>query len=128
MNISKGFRKCIASTLLASCCVAPALAMDKVKFNLAWLPQGSTGGILVAIAKGFYAEAGLDVSAVRGYGGQRTVNEIDQGLFEFGYGDRSASCSTARRVARRSWSAPSIRAGRRPCAISKNRNANCKAG
>lgn len=87
MNISKGFRKCIASTLLASCCVAPALAMDKVKFNLAWLPQGSTGGILVAIAKGFYAEAGLDVSAVRGYGGQRTVNEIDQGLFEFGYGD-----------------------------------------
>jgi len=87
MRINKGFRKFIASALLASCCAAPALAMDKVKFNLAWLPQGSTGGILVAIAKGFYAEAGLDVSAVRGYGGQRTVNEIDQGLFEFGYGD-----------------------------------------
>lgn len=65
----------------------PAAVVDKVKFNLSWLPQGSTGGVLVAIGKGFYAEAGLDVSAVRGYGGQRTVNEVDQGLFEFGYGD-----------------------------------------
>lgn len=61
--------------------------LDKVKFNLAWLPQGSTGGVLVAAAKGFYAEAGLEVQTQRGYGGQRTVNEIDQGLFEFGYGD-----------------------------------------
>jgi len=64
-----------------------AQAVDKVKFNLAWLPQGSTGGVLVAAAKGFYAEAGLEVQTQRGYGGQRTVNEIDQGLFEFGYGD-----------------------------------------
>ena len=67
---------------------APAAqAADAVRFNLAWLPQGSTSGVLVAIAKGYYAEAGLDVTATRGYGGQRTVNEVDQGLFEFGYGD-----------------------------------------
>ncbi|MBB3211065.1 NitT/TauT family transport system substrate-binding protein [Herbaspirillum sp. Sphag1AN] len=90
MTISKCIKKFLFSVVLGSCCAAPllpAVAADKVKFNLAWLPQGSTGGILVAIAKGFYAEAGLDVTAVRGYGGQRTVNEIDQGLFEFGYGD-----------------------------------------
>ncbi|ASU38243.1 nitrate ABC transporter permease [Herbaspirillum sp. meg3] len=87
MVISKCIKKFLVSVVIGSCCAAPAVAADKVKFNLAWLPQGSTGGILVAIAKGFYAEAGLDVSAVRGYGGQRTVNEIDQGLFEFGYGD-----------------------------------------
>jgi len=62
-------------------------ATRKVKVNLAWLPQGSTGGILVAIGKGFYAENGLEVEAMRGYGGQRAVNEVDQGLFEFGYGD-----------------------------------------
>jgi NitT/TauT family transport system substrate-binding protein len=75
---------CAGLMLLA----APAAqALDKVKFNLAWLPQGSTGGVLVAQAKGFYAEAGLEVQVQRGYGGQRTVNEIDQGLFEFGYGD-----------------------------------------
>jgi NitT/TauT family transport system substrate-binding protein len=59
----------------------------KVTVNLAWLPQGSTGGILVAIAKGFYADAGLQVEASRGYGGQRAVNEVDEGLFDFAYGD-----------------------------------------
>ncbi|UVA77342.1 ABC transporter substrate-binding protein [Pandoraea commovens] len=65
----------------------PVAAQDKVKFNLSWLPQGSTGGVLVAINKGYYREAGLEVSAIVGHGGQRTVNEVDQGLFEFGYGD-----------------------------------------
>ena len=72
---------------IAVLAAAPLTAADVVRVNLAWLPQGSTGGILVAIAKGYYAEAGLNVSAVRGYGGQRTVNEVDQGLFDFGYGD-----------------------------------------
>ncbi len=65
----------------------PAAAQDKVTFNLAWLPQGSLAGVLVAIDQGFYKAANLDVTAVRGYGGNRTVNEIDQGQFEFGYGD-----------------------------------------
>ena len=87
MNSSGLVKKLIASIVLTALCSGPVFAVDKVKFNLAWLPQGSTGGILVAIAKGFYAEAGIDVTAMRGYGGQRTVNEIDQGLFEFGYGD-----------------------------------------
>ncbi len=64
-----------------------AHAADAVRVNLAWLPQGSTGGILLAQAKGWYREAGLDVTVMRGYGGQRTVNEVDEGLFEFGYGD-----------------------------------------
>ncbi|MCO5397672.1 ABC transporter substrate-binding protein [Ralstonia soli] len=64
-----------------------AHAADAVRVNLAWLPQGSTGGILLAQAKGYYKEAGLDVTVMRGYGGQRTVNEVDAGLFEFGYGD-----------------------------------------
>lgn len=64
-----------------------AQAADTVRVNLGWLPQGSTGGILLAQAKGYYRDAGLDVSVMRGYGGQRTVNEVDEGLFEFGYGD-----------------------------------------
>ena len=72
-----------ATSMLAS----QAHAADKVQFNLAWLPQGSTGGVLIAIANGYYKEVDLEVNAVRGYGGQRTVNEVDQGLFEFGYGD-----------------------------------------
>ncbi|WP_028222388.1 ABC transporter substrate-binding protein [Paraburkholderia oxyphila] len=74
----------LAAGLLA---VSGAQAADTVRVNLGWLPQGSTGGILLAQAQGYYRDAGLDVSIMRGYGGQRTVNEVDEGLFEFGYGD-----------------------------------------
>lgn len=60
---------------------------EKVTFNMSWLPQGSMSGVIAAIDKGYYAEAGLDVNVVRGFGGIRTANELDQGMFEFGYGD-----------------------------------------
>ncbi|VVD79741.1 nitrate ABC transporter permease [Pandoraea capi] len=76
-----------ATPVVAQVAQTAQAAPTKVKFNLSWLPQGSTGGVIVAINKGFYREAGLDVSAIVGHGGQRTVNEVDQGLFEFGYGD-----------------------------------------
>jgi NitT/TauT family transport system substrate-binding protein len=65
---------------------APA-ALRKVSFNMAWLPQGSMVGIVVAQERGFFSDVGLEVDAVRGFGGTRTTNEVDQGMFDFGYGD-----------------------------------------
>lgn len=65
-------------------------AAERVRYNMAWLPQGSQAGVFVALEQGYYAAEGLEVSIFRGYGGVRTVNEIDQGLFEFGYGDPMA--------------------------------------
>lgn len=62
-------------------------ALTKVTFNMAWLPQGSQAGVIAAIERGFYAARGLEVEAVRGFGGTRTINEVDQGMFDFGYGD-----------------------------------------
>ncbi|MEH6551627.1 MAG: ABC transporter substrate-binding protein [Pseudomonadales bacterium] len=61
--------------------------LETVTFNMSWLPQGSMAGIVVAIENGYYAERGLDVRLTRGFGGIRTVNELDQGMFEFGYAD-----------------------------------------
>ncbi len=75
--------------LLVSACSTPEDEAT-VTFNMAWLPQGSMSGIIVAIDRGFYSDVGLNVEAVRGFGGIRTVNEIDQGMFEFGYGDALA--------------------------------------
>jgi NitT/TauT family transport system substrate-binding protein len=66
---------------------APALAQEKVTYNMAWLPQGSSIGVIVAQDKGYFREVGLDTNIVRGYGGNRTANELDQGQFEFGYVD-----------------------------------------
>lgn len=61
--------------------------LTPVTFNMGWLPQGSMAGVIVAMDQGFYADEGLQVEPVRGFGGIRTVNEIDQGMFDFGYGD-----------------------------------------
>ncbi|WEK43169.1 MAG: ABC transporter substrate-binding protein [Candidatus Sphingomonas colombiensis] len=62
-------------------------ALTPVRFNMSWLPQGSMAGVFVAMDRGYYADAGLRVDAMRGFGGTRTVNELDRGMFEFGYVD-----------------------------------------
>lgn len=72
---------------LAGCGDGGGTGKEKVTFNMSWLPQGSMSGVIAAIDKGYYAEAGLDVNVVRGFGGIRTANELDQGMFEFGYGN-----------------------------------------
>lgn len=61
--------------------------LETVRFNMSWLPQGSMAGVFVAIDKGYYAAEGLRVEPMRGFGGIRTVNELDRGMFEFGYVD-----------------------------------------
>ena len=66
---------------------AQAVAQEKVTYNMAWLPQGSSIGVIVAQEKGYFREVGLETNIVRGYGGNRTANELDQGQFEFGYVD-----------------------------------------
>jgi NitT/TauT family transport system substrate-binding protein len=62
-------------------------AVQTVTFNMSWLPQGSMAGVIVAIDKGYYQQLGIEVETTRGFGGIRTVNELDQGMFEFGYAD-----------------------------------------
>jgi NitT/TauT family transport system substrate-binding protein len=71
----------------AALAAMPVLAQEKVTYNMSWLPQGSSIGVMVAQERGYFREAGLDASIVRGYGGNRTANELDQGQFEFGYVD-----------------------------------------
>lgn len=72
---------------LALAGAAVAQPLQKVTYNMSWLPQGSSIGPIVAQAQGYYKEVGLDVGIVRGYGGNRTANELDQGQFEFAYVD-----------------------------------------
>lgn len=86
MNIGKSVRALAMAGGLMGLASA-ASAAESVSFNMSWLPQGSVGGVIVAEALGYFDEAGLDVTIYQGYGGQRTVNEIDQGLFDIGYGD-----------------------------------------
>ena len=79
-------RSILAAAALAAL-AGTAQAQEKLTYNMAWLPQGSAIGPIVAVAQGYYKDAGLDVTLVRGYGGMRTANELDQGQFEVGYVD-----------------------------------------
>lgn len=87
MPITRTITRLGFAAALALTAALPASAQDKVKFNMSWLPQGSVGGVLVAMHNGYFKDVNIEVEAVRGWGGLRTVNEIDQGLFEFGYGN-----------------------------------------
>lgn len=77
----------LSCALLSGACKPDSHAGDYITFNMSWLPQGSMAGVIVAIDKGYYAQEGLNVSVMRGFGGVRTVNELDHGLFDFGYVD-----------------------------------------
>lgn len=84
-----GRRPCAmaAAAALAILAAGPAKAAEEISFNMAWLPQGSVAGPIIAEAKGWFDEAGLNVKLSRGYGGSRTANEVDQGMFTVGYVD-----------------------------------------
>lgn len=91
-NLGTAFRVLTAAAALSCALVAGACKPDShsgdyITFNMSWLPQGSMAGVIVAIDKGYYAQEGLNVSVMRGFGGIRTVNELDHGLFDFGYVD-----------------------------------------
>ena len=87
MNRSLGF---LVGTVCSLATLSIAYAQEKVVFNMSWLPQGSSVGMAVAVDRGWFKEVGLDVSMMRGYGGNRTANELDQGQFDVGYVDPSS--------------------------------------
>ncbi len=75
-----------AALLLAS--TAPALAddLDAVTLQLKWRHQFQFAGYYVAKEKGFYAEAGLDVSIHEAGEGREPVGSVLRGEAEFGVG------------------------------------------
>ncbi|MEW9834241.1 ABC transporter substrate-binding protein [Mesorhizobium marinum] len=75
-------RSFLASTALALLAGALALqsgaaeaANRKVRFQLAWLPGSDQAGEIVALKKGYFADAGLDVEILPGGPGSNPVQE-----------------------------------------------------
>ncbi|MFE8046319.1 ABC transporter substrate-binding protein [Brenneria goodwinii] len=64
MRDRSAFRKCLiaAATTLALSLSAGVHAAEKVTLQLKWLPQAQFAGYYVAQAKGYYKDAGLDVT------------------------------------------------------------------
>lgn len=62
-----------------------ALAQDKVKFALDWIPYGKHAMFYVSLDKGFWKDAGLDVTVTRGFGSGDTVKRVAAGTEDFGF-------------------------------------------
>jgi NitT/TauT family transport system substrate-binding protein len=66
---------------------APAARAGELVFNLDWLILGRHAGFFMALEKGYYKEAGLDIKIVRGYGSTDSINKITSGQSTFALGD-----------------------------------------
>lgn len=91
MPIKKRVASVVAGMLLAASATAVhAQAPTKIKFNLDWLFQGPSAFFLVAQAKGYFKEEGLDVTIDAGAGSAATLNRVASGAYDMGLADTGA--------------------------------------
>ena len=64
--------------------VTNAEGLQKLKFTLPWLPEGSYAYAYVAKAGGYWRSRGYDVDISRGYGALAAAQAIAQGQFDLG--------------------------------------------
>lgn len=73
----------IVFALLAGCCFPPSTQNEQVRFRLNWQPGAEHVAYYVALEKGFYRDAGIDVDVTVGSGSADSVKLTAAGEFEF---------------------------------------------
>src|SRR5271154_505941 len=75
-----------AAGLAVATAASRALAQTprKVTLTLSWVAEGASAYPYVAKSKGYWADAGLDVDIVRGYGSVAATQAVGAGRFDFG--------------------------------------------
>ncbi len=69
---------------------APAAAQTKLKLVLNWKYQGPQGWFFLAQDRGYFKEAGLDVTMDQGNGSGAAVPLVANGTYDVGFGDINA--------------------------------------
>ena len=59
----------------------------KLSFTLDWIPGSVHGPFFIALYKGYYKAAGLDVTIDRGKGSSEVVRQLASGTYDMGYPD-----------------------------------------
>ena len=79
----------VAAVALAT--LGTAQAQNKpVKFQLDWRFEGPSALFLQSASKGYYKDAGLDVTIDAGNGSGATVNRVASGTYDMGFADMAA--------------------------------------
>lgn len=65
----------------------PGYALDKVAFQLDWLPGGDKAPVYVGVERGFFAEEGLEVSIAQGRGSNDAISKLATGNGDVGLSD-----------------------------------------
>jgi NitT/TauT family transport system substrate-binding protein len=88
-NLKKlGYACLVAGSVLAA--ETPAWAADQVTLALDWVVDGVHASYFVARDKGFYGDAGLDVTVSRGFGSGDTIKRVASAAATFGVADIGA--------------------------------------
>jgi len=88
----RSFLATTAAAALAALMTVPALAqtVTPVKFQLDWRFEGPAALFLVPVAKGYFKQAGLDVSVDAGNGSGGTVTRVASGSYDIGFADMAS--------------------------------------
>ncbi len=78
---------------------AQARPRDKVTFQFAWIPYGKYAGFYMAKELGYYEQAGLDVTFIRGFGMQDGVTKLVSGVADLGEVNQMGSVGSRSRGA-----------------------------
>ena len=80
-------KRLVATVALAGLMASPALAQEKFKFALNWFPVGDHAAYWVALDKGYFADAGLDVTLENSKGSGDSIAKVDTGAADAGLAD-----------------------------------------
>ena len=80
-----------AAALMLVATFAASAYGEKVKFSLDWIAYAKHAGFFVALDKGHYRKAGLEVTIERGYGSPNTTAKVGSKAVDFGYADPSSN-------------------------------------
>lgn len=92
MNLTRRRSLTIAAAFAASTAVPHALAQNltPIKFQLDWRFEGPAALFLLPVAKGYFKQAGLDVTIDAGSGSGGAVTRVASGAYDMGFADLAA--------------------------------------
>ena len=86
MTIARRALLAASATLLASPAIQ-AQGLERIRFVLNFRPDGGTAGYLLALSRGYYREAGLEVTIDGSSGSGDAITRIASGNYQMGSGD-----------------------------------------